>query len=133
MEKPAQWALVGAAWFLALTIAIVSVLAWRHFEGLPAAGVPAPGVAGSPQALPEGATAICPVTHEKVMIGPATPHVVYMDRVYYFSTTLDASGREPKRAFLMDPEFYVHPGSAPLPPIPAEAPADKGLGAGAKP
>jgi hypothetical protein len=114
MEKPAQWALVGAAWFMALTVAAISFFAWRTFEAnaqaKPAAAAAQPG-AEAP--LQNGATAICPVTHETVVVGPSTPRVVYMDQVYYFSSTQDLDGRDPKRRFLMDPESFVHPGAAP--------------------
>ena len=119
MEKPAQWALVGAAWFMALTVAVIGFLAWRHFEASTAAANPP--LLGSEAPLANGATAICPVTHEKVVVGPSTPHLVYMDNVYYFSATADAAGIEPKRRFLLDPEAYVHPG-APKPAFPPEEP-----------
>ncbi len=115
MEKPAQWALVGAAWFLALTVAVIGFVAWRHFDAASqAAAAQASAQNGSSAPLADGETAICPVTHEKVIVGPATPHVVYMDHVYYFSTGLDPAGHDPKRRFLMDPESFVHPGAAPL-------------------
>jgi hypothetical protein len=114
MEKPAQWALVGAAWFLALTVAAIGFFAWRTFE---ANGLAKPSSAaaqpGAEAPLQDGATAICPVTHETVVVGPSTPRVVYMDRVYYFSNTQDLAGHDPKRRFLMDPESFVHPGLAP--------------------
>jgi hypothetical protein len=131
MEKPAQWALVGAAWFMALTVAILGFFAWRMFEanGLakPASAAAQPG-AEAP--LQDGATAICPVTHETVVVGPSTPRLVYMDRVYYFSSTQDIDGHDPKRRFLMDPESFVHPGLAPtlqagpLPTIASAAPSN---------
>jgi hypothetical protein len=115
MEKPAQWALVGAAWFLALTVAAMGFFAWRTFEanGLAKPAAVAAAQAGADVPLQEGATAICPVTHETVVVGPATPRVTYMDRVYYFSGTKDPDGNDPKRRFLMDPESFVHPGLAP--------------------
>jgi hypothetical protein len=114
MEKPAQWALVGAAWFLALTVAAIGFVAWRHFDALSqAAGASAVAQSGSAGPLADGETALCPVTHEKVVVGPNTPRVVYLDHVYYFSSTLDAAGHDPKRRFLMDPESFVHPGAAP--------------------
>jgi hypothetical protein len=110
MDKPAQWALVGAAWFLALTVAVIGFLAWRHFEAI--SGPLA--VAGTAAPLQDGATAICPVTKERIVIAKDTPQLVYKERVFYFSKTLDAAGREPKRLFLMDPEFYANPGTPPL-------------------
>jgi hypothetical protein len=114
MEKPAQWALVGAAWFLALTVAVIGFFAWRLFESNAQAKQASAQVqAGYEAPLADGAKAVCPVTHETVVVGPATPHVVYLDRVYYFSTTVDAAGHDPKRRFLMDPESFVRPGQAP--------------------
>ena len=122
MEKPAQWALVGAAWFMALTVAVIGFLAWRHFEAASAPAAPL----GADAPLVDGATAICPVTHEKVVVGPSTPRLIYMNQVYYFSATADAAGIEPKRRFLLNPEAYVHPGAAPATPVDvpdAQAPA----------
>lgn len=110
MDKPAQWALVGAAWFLAISVAVLGFLAWRHLAG----GIEvAPALQGSEAALAIGATAICPVTGQKVVVGPNTPHVVYQNRVYYFSDQADAAGLLPRRRFLMDPEAILHPGAAP--------------------
>ena len=130
MEKPAQWALVGAAWFLALTVAVIGFFAWRLFEGsVRDKQAQAQVQAGFEAPLTDGAKAVCPVTHETVVVGPGTPHVVYLDRVYYFSTTVDAAGHDPKRRFLMDPESFVHPGQAPqldsgpLPTLAASPPA----------
>ena len=115
MDKPAQWALVGAAWFLALTVAMISFLAWRHFDATSQANrLIAAAAQGQELKLPDGASAICPVTKEKLIITKDTPHLIYKDRVYYFSTTLDPAGKEPKRLFLMDPEFYASPGTPAL-------------------
>jgi len=105
-------------------VAVIGFVAWRHFDaGSQAATAQAAAQNGSAGPLADGETAICPVTHEKVIVGPATPHVVYMDHVYYFSTTPDPAGHDPKRRFLMDPESFVHPGAAP----PADAAAPTAL------
>lgn len=111
MDKPAQWALVGAAWFLAISVSLLGFLAYRHFG----AGGPAvtAASAGSVGELAVGASAVDPVTGSPVVVGTDTPHVVYQDRVYYFSSLSDAAGIMPKRRFLMDPESYVHPGLVP--------------------
>lgn len=112
MEKPAQWALVGAAWFLALSVAVLGCLAWHRFGAMPA--VPAGGPPqGSEAELAEGATAICPVTGHKLVVSAATPRVIYQSRVYYFDDKPDAAGILPKRRFLSDPEAILHPGLAP--------------------
>lgn len=114
MDKPAQWALVGAAWFLALSVALLGFLAWHHFAASPdaaTAGASAPG--GSEAELALGTHAICPVSGEKLVISAKTPKVIYKDRVYYFYDLPDAAGILPKRRFLMDPEAVLHPGAAP--------------------
>lgn len=110
MDKPAQWALVGAAWFLALSVALLGFLALRHFEAKSAL---TPATAGSLGELAPGSSAVDPVTGATLTVGPDTPRVVYQDRVYYFSNVSDAAGILPKRRFLMDPENYVHPGLVP--------------------
>jgi len=69
---------------------------------------------GSVEPLPEGAKAVCPVTKEVLVIAQDTPHLIYKDRYYYFSKTLDSAGHDPKRRFVMDPDFYVVPGTPPL-------------------
>jgi hypothetical protein len=115
MDKPAQWALVGAAWFLALTVAVIGFVAWRHFEAQAAAArLVLAAAQGSDAPLPEGTAAICPVTKEHLIVAKDTPHLVYKERHYYFSKSLDAAGHEPKRLFVMDPEFYASPGTPPL-------------------
>jgi YHS domain-containing protein len=110
MDKPAQWALVGAAWFLALSVALLGFLAFRHFEAKSALTA---ATAGSLGELALGSSAVDPVTGATVTVGADTPRVVYQDRVFYFSNVSDAAGILPKRRFLMDPENYVHPGLVP--------------------
>jgi hypothetical protein len=115
MDKPAQWALVGAAWFLALSVAVIGFLAWRHFETQAVAAQLVLTVAqGSATPLPLGAQAICPVTKEHLIIAADTPTLVYKERYYYFSKGLDSAGHEAKRLFLLDPEYYANPGTLPL-------------------
>lgn len=104
MDKKAEWALVGAAWFLAVSVAGLGWLAWRHFGPPP-----------DPHklyAVRSDGSAICPVTGEKVQAVPETPHVDYQGQVYYFSQAKDAEGREARIRFLMDPESFLHPASA---------------------
>ena len=113
MDKPAQWALVGAAWFLALSVAILGFLTWRHFVPSGVAPMASAELGGSAAELAPGATAVCPVTGQKLVISATTPKVIYKDRVYYFSDQPDAAGVLPKRRFLMDPEAVLHPGAAP--------------------
>jgi YHS domain-containing protein len=107
MEKKAQWALVGAAWFLAGTIALFGWLAWQRFgvEKDPLAAF-APAADG---------TVRCPVTGEKLQAVSGTPQVVYQGRTYYFSGAKDPEGQDARTRFLMDPERYLHPGAAPKP------------------
>ena len=105
MDKKAQWALVGAAWFLALSVAGLGWLAWRRF-GPP----PDPSLAW--QVASDG-TARCPVTGESVQAVSATPKVDYQGKVYYFSASTDADGRDARTRFLMDPESYLHPKARP--------------------
>jgi hypothetical protein len=121
MEKPAQWALVAAAWFLALTVALLGWLAYRRFIALPAAAAAA--VAGAEAPLAPGASAVCPVTKQTVTVGPETPSVVYQGRVYYFSDEKDAAGHSAKTRFLMDPQAYLGGSAAPAPETGASAPA----------
>lgn len=128
MEKPAQWALVGAAWFLALSIAILGFLVWQHLERSSTGPVVGTAAVGDTAELAVGASTVCPVTGEKLVVAADTPRLVYQDRVYYFSAKADAAGTLPKRRFLMDPESFVHPGVAPalvaptpLPTVPSVA------------
>lgn len=112
MDKPAQWALVAAAWFLALAVALFGFLAWQRLGRVrlpvPAAAAPAtpasPAGAGQP---PVPATAVCPVTGRTVTVGPDTPRVTYRGRTYYFSTDTDAQGNDARTRFLMNPESWL--------------------------
>jgi YHS domain-containing protein len=101
MDKKAEWALVGAAWFLALSVAGLGWLAWRHFG-------PPPDPAEAWQVASDG-TARCPVTGESVPAEAATPQLDYQGQVYYFSASKDAEGRDARTRFLMDPESYLRP------------------------
>ena len=60
-----------------------------------------------------GASAICPVSGQKLVVTAKTPKVIYKDRVYYFYDQPDAAGILPKRRFLMDPEAMLRPGAGP--------------------
>jgi YHS domain-containing protein len=101
MDKKAQWALVGAAWFLALSVAGLGWLAWSHF--------------GRTENSTAGFTTVtngqvhCPVTGESVQAVSSTPHVSYMGVTYYFSTAADGDGHDARTRFLMDPESFLHP------------------------
>lgn len=105
MDKKAQWALVGAAWFLALSVAVLGYLGWRHFSP----GLSDPGAA---YALQADGQALCPVTRKPVQVSEATPKVVYQERTYYFSGDTDSEGRDARTRFLMDPEAYLRPAGA---------------------
>lgn len=115
MDKKAQWALVGAAWFMAGTVAVVSWKAWQRF-----------GVERDPFAafqVAEDGTVRCPVTGEKLQALSSTPQVVYLGKTYYFSGAKDGEGRDARTRFLMQPDLYLHPGAVtPLPAAPAPAP-----------
>jgi hypothetical protein len=122
VDKPAQWALVGAAWFLAVSVAVFGFLAWQRLGAVrPQAGPPAASVAGpaaaagsaSPWALQPDGTALCPVTGQRVQVGPDTPTVTYLGNTYYFSGDKDASGQDARTRFLMDPDSWLHRGAAP--------------------
>jgi hypothetical protein len=98
VDKKAQWALVGAAWFLALTMAGLAWMLWRHF--VPAAQPPVWSVAAD-------GTARCPVTGKRVPAVPETPHVDYLGHIYYFAPDKDAEGNDARTRFLMDPERWL--------------------------
>jgi YHS domain-containing protein len=104
MDKKAQWALVGAAWFMALTVAGLGWLAWQKF-----------GATKDPLAafVPAGDGSVrCPVTGEKLQALSGTPQVNYQGRTYYFSGAVDGEGRDARTRFLMEPERYLHPQTA---------------------
>lgn len=101
MDKKAQWALVGAAWFMAFSVAGLGWLAWQRFG-------PEPDPAKAYIVRSDG-TAMCPVTRESVQAVSSTPQVDYQGLVYYFSTAKDAEGRDARTRFLMDPESFLRP------------------------
>jgi YHS domain-containing protein len=105
MDKPVQWALVGAAWFLALSVALFGYLAWQR------TGSAAPAAAGSAAqwSVASDGTAQCPVTGKRIQVGPATPKVVYMGKTYYFADDKDDQGNDARSRFLMDPDSYLKP------------------------
>lgn len=103
MDKPAQWALVGAAWFLALSVALFGFLAWQRLGRTPP---PIPR-GGASYAVQADGTAVCPVTGEQVQVGPDTPTVTYLGHAYYFSTDKDAQGEDARTRFLMDPDAWI--------------------------
>ena len=100
MDKKAEWALVGAAWFLALSVAALGWLAWRHFN-------PKPADPAAVYALHEDGFALCPVTGQRLHVDDSTPKVDYMDHVYYFSKDVDAQGHDARTRFLMDPDSFL--------------------------
>lgn len=102
MDKKAEWALVGAAWFLALSVAGLGWLAWRHFN-------PGPSDPRAVYALHDDGSAICPVTGRRLQIDANTPKVDYQGHVYYFANDVDAQGLDARTRFLMDPESYLSP------------------------
>ncbi|HTB34112.1 MAG TPA: hypothetical protein VK842_04570 [bacterium] len=109
MDKKAQWSLVGAAWFAALSVAGFGYLIWQR-GGSPA--LPGPLTAQSlvPQA---NGTVRCPVTGELLQVGPDTPTVNYRGQTYYFSTAKDGNGLDARIRFLMDPDRYLSPTAHP--------------------
>lgn len=102
MQKKAEWALVGAAWFLAVSVAVLGFLGYRHWVATPAGAPPA-----STWALHSDGTALCPVTGEVLKVVSATPQVNYLGTVYYFSGDKDAQGLDARTRFLMDPESFL--------------------------
>lgn len=105
MDKKAEWALVGAAWFLALSVAGLGWLAWSHFG-------PRPDPAKAFVVQTDG-RARCPVTGEWVQAVSTTPQVDYQGQIYYFSSDKNADGQDARTRFLMAPESYLHPAAAP--------------------
>jgi hypothetical protein len=105
VDRPAQWALVGAAWFLALSVAVFGFLAWQRLER--AAPLNVPQAAAGAWSVQTDGTALCPVTGQRITVGPDTPRVVYLGRTYYFSDERDASGVDARTRFLMDPESWL--------------------------
>jgi hypothetical protein len=115
MGKFAQWALVAAAWFAALSVAATGVLALDKLARIQAALSAPKADPVDPYALRADGTALCPVTGQRVVVGPQTPKVVYLGRTYFFSTDKDANGVDARTRFLTDPEAcFRHgaPGSA---------------------
>ncbi|HTB35013.1 MAG TPA: hypothetical protein VK842_09125 [bacterium] len=109
MDRKAQWSLVGAAWFAALSVSLFSYLNWRRG-----------GTGGAPAALtaqslvPQSNGSVrCPVTGELIQVGPDTPTVNYRGQTYYFSTSKDANGLDARTRFLMDPDHYLSPPAQP--------------------
>jgi len=117
----AQWALVGAAWFMAASVAGFGYLLWRH-SSIVSAPVAASVQGGAGLYGPNGTFAVCPVTGERVSIDGTTPKVDYLGTLYYFSRQKDSEGNDARARFLMNPEAYVHPGSAGLSPTAAAIP-----------
>ena len=103
MEKRAQWALVGAAWFLALSVAGLGLLAYRHWAAPTAVAAPPVAAWG----LRSDGTAPCPVTGQLIQVLTSTPKVDYQGQVYYFSSDKDASGTDARMRFLMDPDSFL--------------------------
>ena len=106
MEKRAQWALVGAAWFLAVSVAVIGFLAYERLAAPAAANAAAVG-------QHRDGTAICPVTGQVLQVLTSTPKVDYLGTVYYFSGDQDAQGLDARTRFLMDPDKYLKAPSAP--------------------
>jgi|GEM_PF-3041963 YHS domain-containing protein len=104
MEKRAQWALVGAAWFFALSVAGLGFMAYRRLNSPPAAAAAPPA---STWGLRSDGTALCPVTGEVLQVVSSTPRVDYVGAVYYFSADKDGQGLDARMRFLMDPERYL--------------------------
>ena len=109
MDKKAQWSLVAAVWFIALSVAVFGYLIWRRVAP---AGAAAPLTAQS--LLPQANGSVrCPVTGEDLQVGADTPTVNYRGQTYYFSKAKDANGLDARTRFLMDPEHYVSPTAQP--------------------
>ena len=126
MDKNAQWALVAAAWFLALSVALLGWLGYRHLNR-PVAVAAEPAGGGI---VPLGDRAICPVTHQSLVVDAKSSQAVSRGRTYYFAPGRDERGREYRTLFLMDPEAYLsgqpslRPTVAPSPgPSPVSSPA----------
>ncbi|MGH7441502.1 MAG: hypothetical protein ACREKE_02385 [bacterium] len=107
MDKPAQWALVGAAWFLALAVALFGFLCWQRLGHARPVLVSEAAVATAAAPSPPVQTAVCPVTGEHIVVGPDTPQVVYLGRTYYFSADRDAQGNDARTRFLMNPDAWL--------------------------
>jgi YHS domain-containing protein len=107
MDKQAQWALVAAAWVLAIGIICMGLYAIYHFSNA------APVVETAVRVFGTAQNPICPVDGDPVVLGPDTPSVNYNGNTYYFCGHKDTLGRDHKMLFLMDPMHYLT-GSAPL-------------------
>lgn len=103
MDKNAQWALVAAAWFLALSVALLGWLGYRHLNRASSTAVELAGDG----IVPLGDRAICPVTRQSLVVDAQTAHAIYRGRTYYFASGRDERGREHRTLFLMDPEAYL--------------------------
>jgi YHS domain-containing protein len=112
MDKKAQWALVAAAWFLALSMTALGVLAYRRLGGSGLALTASARPAG-PMGMRADGTALCPVTGQVLQVLTSTPKVDYMGTVYYFSGDQDAQGLDARTRFLMDPDKYLKAPAAP--------------------
>jgi len=115
VDKKAQWSLVAAAWFAALSVSLFSYLNWQRGAAPAPAGGVAPAPASGPQSLVPQAngTVRCPVTGELLLVKPDTPTVNYRGQTYYFSTTKDANGLDARTRFLMDPDHFLSPNAQP--------------------
>lgn len=102
MDKKAEWALVGAAWFLAISVAGLGYLGWRYFA-------PKSSDPKVVYALQADGKALCPVTGKSLQVGDATPRINYQGTEYFFAADVDAEGRDARTRFLMDPEAYLRP------------------------
>ncbi len=127
MDKKAQWGLVSAAWFLALSVAGLGYLALQR------SSQPVSETQGAAEgSAPKEAT--CPVTKRHLQVDATTPKFTYKDRDFYFADDTDEKGRSAKQRFVMDPEYYLtgiatFPSSvsisatAKLSPVPSAAPS----------
>jgi YHS domain-containing protein len=103
MEKQAQWALVAAAWVMAIGVLGLGAYAIIHFGN---AG-PASGAALSLKNTGTAQNPIDPVDGQAVTLSPDTPHASYNGNDYYFDDQKDLYGRDHKTIFLMDPLHYL--------------------------
>lgn len=111
MDKKAEWSLVGAAWFLALSVGGFGYLAWRRLG--PAAPAASTAPAADAWGLKADGTARCPVTGEILRVVSSTPQVDYLGHVYYFSLATDSQGLDARTRFLMDPDSFLKAAPAP--------------------
>jgi hypothetical protein len=109
VDRKAQWSLVAAVWFIALSVAVFGFLIWRRIAP-PAAAAPLTAQSLVPQA---NGSVRCPVTGESIQVGPDTPTVNYRGQTYYFATAKDSDGLDARTRFLMAPDRYVSPTAQP--------------------